>query len=208
MKRRQIEIHSRNSNRLDNGQALIEAVVTLTALIGLIFAIQLTGHIRTNSLDLLGESSYLSFMQSLKKFERKDSSAGKVSDQSALQKRFSEQLLYVSEEGLIRTQSVQDNGRYLRMPAYRALSPLSLSRTNYLFVNAGQSDSASEVQDRIEKSNEPWLSASRQTRVLIKSVSEPLRRIDAPWGRPRLTTDWLMPWAGQSPAIRSKGQLR
>jgi len=208
MKRKQIDNQNPEQRQLQKGQALIEAALTLIALTGLIFAIQLTGELRANSLELLGKSSYQTFLKTLKKSERKDSSSSMTTGNSELQMRFAEQLLYVSEDGFIHAQSTQDRAAYLRMPAYRALSPLSLSRTSYLFVNAGQSDSASEVQSRIENSNEPWLNATRPTRVLLKSVSQPLRRTDAPWRRPPLTTDWLKSWAGQSPLPSVQEQMR
>lgn len=191
-----------------SGQAMIEAVLSLVALIGLLFAIQLTGQIRSDSIDLLGKSSYQSFLQTLKKFQpmslRKDLS-GKNSD---LETKFSQQLLYVFEEGLIRTKSDQDHSRYVDLPAYQSMSPLRLSRTSYLFINAGQSESASEVQQRIERSKDAWMSGTKPTRVLLSSVKEPLRRTDAPWRRAPLTTDWLMKWAGQIPAVGEQGRLR
>lgn len=186
------------------GQAFIEAVIAITAMMVLLFAIQLTGKMRADSIDLLGESSYRTFAHTLRESKYRADRIRLPAGASGLDKKFAEQLLHVYEDGLIRVRSEHENTRIHSTLFQRALSPLSLSRTSYLFVNAGQSDSANEVQQRIEKSSEAWLRDTQQTRKQLNTVVEPLRRIDAPWGRASLTSEWLKVWAGQTPIPHSK----
>lgn len=185
------------------GQALIETVFVLIAMLGLLFAIQTTGQIRTESLDLLGESSYGSFIQSLHRFEQRTQNNSFEMKGSTQKIKFANQLLHVHEEGLIQVKSHRMVSRGQGSAALRTLGPMSMSRTSYLFVNAGQSNTAREAQSRIEQSDDAWRSVTERTRTLLKSVIEPIRRIDAPWRRSQLTTDWLKKWSGQSPATTS-----
>ncbi len=186
------------------GQAFIEAVIAITAMMVLLFAIQLTGKMRADSIDLLGESSYRTFMHTLRESKDRADRIRLRVGASGLDKKFSEQLLHVYENDLIRVRSERENPRMHPTLFQRTLSPLSLSRTSYLFVNAGQSDSANEVQQRIEKSSDAWLRDTLETRKRLNTVVEPLRRIDAPWGRASLTSEWLKVWAGQTPIPQSK----
>ena len=200
--------HSLNTPQLkvliaQRGQALIEAVFVLIVILGLLFAIQATGQIRTESLDLLGESSYGSFIQSLHRFDRRPPAKSFEKKDSTQKIKFVNQLLHVHEEGLIQVKSHRIVLRDQGSDALRPLGPMSLSRTSYLFVNAGQSNTALETQSRIEQSDDAWRSVTEQTRTLLKSVIEPIRRVDAPWARSPLTTDWLKEWSGQSPATTS-----
>jgi hypothetical protein len=177
-----------------NGQALIESVLMMMTLIALLFAIQLTGQLRSQSIDLLGESSFQTFMLTQKKLTSESWAIGTQAIQKdrlgpypvadrMLDKVFSKQLLDVHQGGLVGVKSAK--GR--------------LHRSSYLLINAGESDSALEMQRRIEHSKEAWTHATRISQRSLGTLRDPLGRVDAPWARERLSTDWLRRWAEVKP---------
>jgi len=181
-----------------NGQALLEAVFMMLVLVAILFAIQSTGQLRSQSLDLLGESSYQTFLLTQQKSARtappsKLRSMGPYPvSNTLLERALAQQLLEVHHGGLVTATSAKG----------------VLHRTSYLLVNAGQSDSAIEAQQRIEHSKDAWVSVAGRSQRHLTPFRETLRRMDSPWGRPVLKTDWLRGWAGQFPATHHLGALR
>jgi hypothetical protein len=173
---------------------MFEAVFILLILMTLMFAMQYSGQLRTHSLALLGESSYQSFLQSLKKSSPKLPSL-----------ELSEQLLELKGDSLIKVQTMQSDTPYKRSAANRLFTYSSLQRTSYLQINAGESRSAQEAQARIARSTSAWSDTAHHSYRVLEPHKVPLAKIDAPWGRGRLTTDWLTGWAGQSPRMKPKG---
>lgn len=182
-------------DRLQAGQAMLEALFILLILMTLMFAMQYSGQLRAHSLALLGESSYQSFLQSLKKYMPPNPPSTQLS----------EQLLEIKGDSLIKIQANQSDTPYKRSAANRLFSYSSLQRTSYLHVNAGESRSAQEVQSRIARSKSAWSDTADISHSVLEPHNVPLAKIDAPWGRGRLTTDWLTGWAGQSPGMKLKG---
>lgn len=165
------------------GQALIEGIFMTMVLILLLVAIHTTGLLRSHSLDLLGESSYQTFLLSIKKSTQNKRHTLGNAHESSPTPSLTEQLLHVNQDALIQS-------RIARGPLYRK---------SYLLIQSGQSDSARESHHRIESSNDAWLNVARKSKPLLKPIIEPLKRVDAPWGRATLSTDWLGRWAGQVP---------
>lgn len=178
------------------GQALFEALFILLILVTLMFAIQYSGQLRAHSLALLGESSYLSFIKSKKNNVRPELSKSELS----------EQLLEIKEHRLIRVQSHQSDVPYKKSAVNRLFPFSSLHRSSYLQINAGDSSSAQETQNRIARSTSAWSGVTNKTHRVIDPQIPSLSKIDAPWSRGRQTTDWLTGWAGQSPGRAEKGR--
>ena len=170
-------------NDYQQGQALVESVLIMLLLIGLLIAIQSTGRLRSQSLVMLGESSYQTFLLSRDKPSAQHSYTLHTAPLSKLKNTFSQQLLQVHEEGLVQFKHAQGK----------------LHRSSYLFVNEGRSDTAREVQTRVENSKDAWHGVASQTRALLRPVTKSLKQVDLPWGRASLTTDWLNRWVGQTP---------
>jgi hypothetical protein len=182
---------------LQFGQAMFEALFILSILMTFMFAIQYSGQLRAHSLALLGESSYLSFIKSTKKNVRPERSNVELS----------EQLLEIKEHRLIKVQSNQSDASYKRSAANRLFPFSSIHRSSYLQINAGDSRSAQETQARIASSSSAWSEVANKTHRVIHPQRPSLSRIDAPWARGPLTTDWLTGWAGQSPRKAQKGRV-
>jgi hypothetical protein len=180
--------------RLQAGQAMLEALFILLIFMTLMFAMQYSGQLRAHSLALLGESSYQSFLQSLKKHM----------PQNPPSTQLSEQLLEIKGDSLIKIQANQIDTPYKRSAANRLFTYSSIQRTSYLHVNAGESRSAQEVQSRIARSTSAWSDTTDISHSVLEPHRVPLAKIDAPWGRGMLTTDWLTGWTGQSPGMKLK----
>jgi hypothetical protein len=178
------------------GQAMIEALFILLILMTLMFAIQYSGQLRSHSLSLLGESSYLSFIKSTKKNVLPELSNAELS----------EQLLQIKEHRLLKVQSNQSDVPYKKSAAHRFFPFSPIQRSSYLQINAGDSFSAQETQNRIARSTSAWSGVANKTHSVIHPQRPFLSKIDAPWGRGLLTTDWLTGWAGQSPRRAEKGR--
>lgn len=175
---------------------MLEALFILLILMTLMFAIQYSGQLRAHSLALLGESSYLSFIKSTTKNVRPELSKAEIS----------EQLLEIKEHRLIKVQSNQSDTPYKRLATNRLFPYSPIQRSSYLQINAGDSPSAKETQARIARSTSAWSEVANQTHRVIHPQRPSLSKIDAPWGRGLLTTDWLTGWAGQSPRGTEKGR--
>jgi hypothetical protein len=175
---------------------MFEALIILLILMTLMFAIQYSGQLRAHSLALLGESSYLSFIKSTKRNFRSEQSNAALS----------EQLLEIKEHSLIKVQSKQSDVPYKRSAVNRLFPYFLIQRSSYLQINAGDSPSAQETQNRIGRSTSAWGEVTNTTHRVIDLQRSSLSTMDAPWGRGRLSTDWLTSWAGQSPRREAKGR--
>lgn len=182
------------------GQAALEAIFICMILVTLLFAIQFSGHYRTRSIELLGESSYQTFVNA-EHDSKKHADGAKSSKRGGLLQTFEEQLLNVSGQGVIRvrreTRQVMDS----RLAANRLLGAMPLQRTSYLFSQDGHSQLPSEVQTRIGRSTVAWSDVTNPTHKLLRSHIVPLEKIDTPWRRKKLQLEWLNDWAGQAPRL-------
>lgn len=181
------------------GQALLEAVLVCMILITLLFAIQFSGHFRTRTLELLGESSYQSFLKSEPHSERDIKDNMRFAKQGGLLQTYEEQLLSVHDQGMIHVRRATNQATDSRLAANRMFNAVSLQRTSYLYVEDGHGRSDWEVQSRIGRSKAAWRDAATPTHQVLQSQLYQLKKIDTPWRRGQLQTDWLSSWAGQSP---------
>ena len=190
------------------GQALIEAVFMLMTLITLLFAIQFSGRMRSYSIDLIGESSFHSFLQTKRKNTSKKYLYDNGMTKKSLNHPFEEQLLEVHGLGMIKTSVNQPRVPYTRSSADRLFDFQPMQRSSYLFINAGESGSAEEVRRRIEQSGAAWRDTTFQTQKIITSRVAQLGRTDAPWGRERIQTDWLSRWSDLVPRFLNKREMK
>jgi len=190
----------------EKGQAMFEAVCILVILATLLFAIQFTGLMRTHSIEMLGESSYLSFLKSTQKNITKNRLISLQPEREGLLNTFSEQLLDIHDQGVIKVLSKKSQTQGAQSIANRLFGQDSVKRASYLYTNTGQSDTPAQVQSRIAHSKAAWLDTSMPTLTMLQPYIAPLAKTDSPWYRGRLTTDWLGTWVGQSPGRKNIGK--
>lgn len=197
-----------NSTSTQFGQALNEAVFMLMTLITLLFAIQFSGRMRSYSIDLIGESSFHSFLQTKQKNTPKKYLHANSLSKKSLNHQFEEQLLEVHSQGLIKTSVSQSQAPYARSSANRLFDFQPMQRSSYLFINAGESGSAQEARLRIKQSGAAWRETTFQTQKIITSRVAQLGRTDAPWGREKIQTDWLSRWSDLVPPFLNKRVMK
>jgi len=190
----------------EKGQAMIEAVFVLVILVTLLFAIQFTGLMRTHSIEMLGHSSYLSFLQSTQKDISKNRLITRQSSEANLLDTFSEQLLDIQDQGVIKVLSKKSQTQRTQSIANRLFGQDSVERASFLHINAGQSLAPAQAQKRIAHSIAAWRDISLPTHTILQPYIAPLAKADAPWYRGRLITDWLDTWVGQSPRRKKIGK--
>lgn len=184
---------------------MLESVFILMILMTLLFSIEFTGRLRSHALELLGQSSYQSFLQTREKVIPVDFLSEKSSGHGGLLQTFEQELLQVHHKGLIKTSARQISTPYVRSSAYRLFGFQPMQRSSFLYVQAGESRSAIETQARIEQSNAAWRQTTLPTQKLLHPHIAQFKKIDTPWGRAALQTDWLNHWAGLVPVKSRRG---
>ncbi|MDN3988110.1 hypothetical protein [Zwartia vadi] len=190
-----------NQRRLpkEQGQALFESIFILLILGILLLAIQFTGQLRAHSLELLGKSSYLTFLQSRQIVFNKDTFITGQSRGSRLLNTFSEQLLNVYGQGKITVTSKHTQMKSAQAKMHILFGSASVERSSFLYINAGNSHTPLQVQSRIANSDATWRATSHPTQNMLKPFIAHLARTDSAWGRGRLSLEWLNSLAGQVP---------
>lgn len=193
---------------IQRGQALTESVFILMILVVLLFSIEFTGRMRSHTLDLLGQSSFTSFLQSGKKVIPVEHVLDSRADKQGLLQTFEQELLQTPYQGLIKISARQVNAPALRLSANRFFSHQALQRTSFLYIQAGNSRSATETHARIAQSRMAWRNTTLPTQKLLQPHIIPLGKIDAPWRRADIQTDWLSRWADQVPGSLQRGEKK
>jgi len=80
---------------------------------------------------------------------------------------------------------------------------MHIRRHTTVLRDAAHSPDAQSTQRRVGESPSAWATAAQQSRVAGQRAQAVLAPVDAAWHRPAPSWDWLMPWAGQSPALVS-----
>ena len=191
-----------NEKRLlkEKGQALFESIFILLILGILLFAIQFTGQLRAHSLEMLGKSSFLTFLKSRQTDFNKDKFISSQPTGSRLLNTFSEQLLDIRGQGKIAVASQHSLTKEAQSKTQFLLTPVSVERASYLYINAGKSHTPLQAQSRIAHSDAAWRATTHPTQNMLKHYIAPLAQTDSPWGRGRLSIEWLNTWAGKVPA--------
>ncbi len=183
------------------GQALIEAIFICMIFITLLLAVQFSGHFRTRTLELLGESSYQTFLNSEPHLQRDDQVKRGSPVHIDLLQTYIEELLNVHDQGMIHIKQATNQAIDSRLTANRMFNAISLHRNSYLFIHDGHGRSDHEIQSRIGRSKVAWRDVTGASQQVLQPHINPLKKIDTPWRRGHLDTDWLSGWAGQSPRV-------
>lgn len=77
-----------------------------------------------------------------------------------------------------------------------------IQRRTSVATGAGHADGDDDARRRVGAAPTSWGRAANRSLSLARSVGGAVGRVDAPWGRPAISTDWLSPWADLVPADR------
>lgn len=190
-------IHIQDQNQI--GQALLDFLIFLILFMTLIYAIQFSGINRMRSIELLAESSYQTFLKTLRRADSKGLHLKKFENPNDMLQKFSDQLLETPDQGFIGVRGNYSSMARERTPTKKLFGDVVLHRSSYLYINAGNSETLREPQSRISRSSLAWRNTSSRSQSLIHQYSAPIAAVDSPWQRARVSTDWLSSWAGQSP---------
>jgi hypothetical protein len=239
-----------NANR---GQAAIEALLVIVFGFMLLLSVHNIGQLRSDTLHLLGESHFLSFVpkqivdeQSLfltltkvdnsivsltsartdgfdsvvvtEKRNGKGASGVTLNHEPAHERLATVRLAdlaYSAQQRKIENQLGFDSTTLLRASASAAprvrsdLFTLNLAqqalleRHSFLLLGAGKADSPQAAQTQINGSAALWQESFAPSQQLVNSSLLTLQGIDQAWGRPQLTSEWLLPWANEVLALES-----
>ncbi|MFD4839894.1 pilus assembly protein [Achromobacter sp. NPDC058515] len=67
---------------------------------------------------------------------------------------------------------------------------------------AGHAHGDADAQRRVGSARAAWHQAAQSSLSEAARMARPVARVDAPWGRPALSLDWLSAWADVAPADR------
>ena len=196
---------TQNHNR---GQAAIEALFIIVVGFMLVLGVHHIGQLRSDTLRLLGDSHFFSFIP--KKMVDKTSG---VLNNEPINERYTTvrlaDLTYGAQQREIETQLGFDSTTLLRASATFAsrarsnwLTPgpvrqIPLERHSFLLSGGGQADSPQAAQTKITNSAVLWQESFAPSKQLVNSSTLTLQSIDRAWGRPQLTSEWLLPWANE-----------
>ena len=182
------------------GQASFEALLVIALGLSLLVSIQVVGNLRSVTLDLLAESRFLSSLPQ-EELQKQQLAAHTLADEA----------LYSTQQRTIERQVGFDSSRVLRATAHaKPAAPLvfqartdrlqqPLKRHSFLVSGAGNADSTQEAQNTIAQSESLWQKPALESSALIAASALRVTSIDLAWGRAKVTTDWLLPWAAEVP---------
>ena len=182
------------------GQASFEALLVISLGLSLLVSIQVVGNLRSVTLDLLAESRFLSSLPE-----------AELQKQQLATHTFADEALYSTQQRTIERQVGFDSSGVLRATAHaNPAAPLvfqaqtdrlqqPLKRHSFLVSGAGNAHSTQEAQNTIAQSESLWQKPALESKALIAASALRLTPIDLAWGRAKVTTDWLLPWAAEVP---------
>ena len=190
------------------GQAAYEALLIIGFSFTLALGIHHLGQLRLETLELLGESHFLSFVPTKGLDGLKDSVGTRLSDRyadvrqsdspySAQQRKIENQLGFDSTT-LLRASAASGEALRSRLPILAPIRQTLLVRHSFLLSGSGQANSTQAVQRQIASSAALWQESFSRSKQLVSASEIGLQNIDRPWGRPILTADWLLPWADET----------
>ena len=89
-----------------------------------------------------------------------------------------------------------------QLRAGKAMFDVPISRHISVASGAGYAHGDADAQRRVGTSPTGWLQASRDSLAEAGRMQRYVDRVEAPWGRPSLSRDWLSPWADVVPNDR------
>lgn len=83
-----------------------------------------------------------------------------------------------------------------------AMFGLPISRHLSVASGAGYAHGDADAQRRVGASSTGWLQASRTSRAEAERMQRQVGKVEAPWGRPAMSLDWLSAWGEVAPNDR------
>ena len=182
--------------RHDQGQAAFEALLLLTLGFMLVLAIHHSGQLRSNTLYLLGESYFLSFV-SQPSPEQRYAGLSTFSSTYSAQHREVENQLGVDSSTLLRASAYSAPRLRSRLPTLGLARLTNLARHSFLLSGSGPANSTRAAQTNIAKSDALWQQSFAMSKQLVSANAQALQAIDQAWRRAPLTADWLLPWENE-----------
>ena len=190
------------------GQAAFEALLIIGFGFMLVLGIHHLGQLRLETLELLGKSHFLSFVPTRELDGLNDSAATRLSDRyagvrlsdspySAQQREIENQLGFDSST-LLRASADSRRALRSRLPALGPIRQTLLVRHSFLLSGSGEANSTQAAQRQIAGSAALWQEGFTRSKQLVSASAIGWQNIDRPWGRPALTSDWLLPWADET----------
>lgn len=190
------------------GQAAFEALLIIGFSFSLALGIHHLGQLRLETLELLGESHFLSFVRTRGLDGFNDSVGTRLSERyagvplsdspySAQQLKIENQLGFDSTT-LLRASAASGRALRSRLPDLDPIRQTLLVRHSFLLSGYGQANSTQAAQRQIAGSAALWQESFTRSKQLVNTSAVGLQNIDRPWGRPAMTADWLLPWAGET----------
>ncbi len=195
---------ARLTSSQSHGQATVEALLMIVFGFLLVLGIHHLGQLRSSTLDLLGESHFLSFTPQ----RVKDGLDANVrlgdSTYSSIQLELENQLGFDSAT-MLRASAQSAPMQRSTLPTLGLRGQAPLLRHSFLLSGYGQADSTQAAQTKIADSATLWQKSFSQSRQLVNNSAATLQSIDQAWGRTTLTSSWLVPWANESLVPGSRG---
>ena len=182
--------------RHEQGQAAIEALLMMTLGFMLVLAIHDSGQLRSNTLDLLGESYFLSFV-SQPTPDQHYSKVNAFSSAFSAQHQEIEHQLGVDSSTLLRASAYSAPGLRSGLPTLGLERLTTLVRHSFLLSGYGQANSTRAAQTNIAASDALWQQSFARSKQLVSANAPALQAIDQAWRRAPLTSDWLLPWENE-----------
>jgi hypothetical protein len=204
----------RATYRQTQGQAAIEALLIVALGFTLALAIHHIGQLRSNTLYLLGESHFLSFLPArmLVGLDRsappqtKSYATVHLADTSYSEKQsqIQRQLGFDSASLLQASAHIAPTlGNYGSLLGLNKQAPLV--RHSFLLSGYGHAESVQAAQMQVLGSAVLWQESFSLSKQLVDNSVLTLQNIDQIWGRTPLTADWVLPWANELLVSESLG---
>ncbi|MEI8399840.1 MAG: hypothetical protein WCG12_03450 [Alcaligenaceae bacterium] len=203
----------RPASSKNQGQAAVEALLIIVFGFTLVLCIHHIGKLRSGTLDLLGESHFLSFiptgvvsnlvvpnsgdLNASVALNNRYATVGLASSTYSAQQRELEQQLGFDSATLLRASAHSATTLRSKLPALGLTEQAPLVRHSFLLAGAGQAGSTQAAQAQIAGSAALWQDSFASSKQLVNASAQALQSVDQAWGRARLNVDWLLPWADE-----------
>ena len=179
------------------GQAALEAMVLILFGILFLFSIHSIGTLRSQTLDFLGKSAFLSYLSSN---EIPSDSYQAVQLEQGV---YSSILQTISQElgvNLVQLSRASASGRIETTRLFQTIQPIlndKFARHSFLLSGSGHSVSNEATQHAISDAQTLWRSSFSQSQKTVAKNALRSQRVDYAWRRPEISTAWLLPWANE-----------
>ena len=186
------------------GQAMSEALIVIAILFIVLTSIQFTGSMQLSTLQMLLSSTKKVFEVSLGQSVGKDikiiaPDLQRIALITPLVHKLNAEL-FMTDPGLVSASSYSND---------TSMRHAKIFRYSYIEAGNGYAASDGDAQQRIERSRSMWSDTYQVSSASIRSVEAFSSKTDSAWNRPRVSLDFIHPWAGVIPSqtpINIQGQ--